>query len=219
MEAKIDLARAQSRHPQLVQDVLSTLSERMKKAKLAPPNAADLEWSYQWAVGFGNGGDTFDNCFVALQGALDRRSAAAALCCAPQQPTPRGILPSEIMDLYAKLNEKTEEATTDYVEAFSYTDMRGAQKRGLAVAGYSDRKGNMFLLSKTVGDRTKSPPSLSHVQGNQLIWNGLLRQAAEGRLWQTKEGDTFTYRNKKLTRLTSQEIQNLVAGKAFSFTM
>lgn len=219
MEISVELNKISSPFDEKIEEIVQDLNRKLKKSKLPSVKAKDLSWSYVWAVGFGGGGQNIDNCYVSLSGRLGRRQSLAGFFTPGQQgkPTPRHLLPPEILHAYrprAKVDH-----TYKHVSVFETT---GAKKTvHYATGGYTNGK-DIIILNVSEGadihDDGHAFETLLKISGKTALWSGALVRTAQNRYENTAPGDTFVYRNKKLRRLTEDEIKKATQNKSFSLS-
>jgi hypothetical protein len=216
MQALVDLNKITSPFDELIEQIVTDLNRKLTKAKQPTITAQDLAWSYVWAVGIGRGGHALDNCFVALSGKFGRRESSARLFTPGQEgtPTPRHLLPPEV--LHAHRPRPKVDPDYPHVSVFETT---GAKKTiHYATGGYTNGK-DIIILNVSEGadidDDGCAFETLLKISDDTATWSGALVRTAQKRYEATAEGETFIYRNKKLRRLTHDEIKTATQGKSF----
>ena len=216
MKADIDYARASARHPDKISIICDTINSKLEKAGLATVEPQDVIWSYHWAQQLGIGGDPLDNCFVSLEGRVGRRANMQSLT-DKGGATPRNRLPAEIMEAYRR-GPDVDAKTYPHVAHFTVENHKGDIQTCLATSGYRSKSG-VYVSQVTEGDETdrdgKAFEILFKIEGNVAKWSGSLHHTAQDRFEKTKPGHSFAYRSSKITRLTDDEIRNLVEGEHF----
>ena len=215
MEVTIDLARAQKRHPHLVQAIHLTLNARLKRAKKPAAVLEEVEWGYSWAKAIGNKGGTLNNLHVALSGKLGRRTAFEPLGALDlRHATPRDLLPPEVMDIYTAKKPQITEDGVAHIAAFDYIDPRGRSRRALVLGAYRKKSDVIMALTVTVGDEIGASGHhiLLRIDGDHLIWSGMMHHKAQERFEACAEGETFRYRQQPFQCLSKSEIQAVISG-------
>jgi len=213
MKTDIDHARAAERHCDLVASIVADMNRKLAKAKQPPIEAADLVFSYQWAVSLGQGA-RLDSCHVSLMGALGRKASFVALTGDRRTPVPRADLPPEIVALHAP-RPPIDTATYPHVAAFTLLTAKGPV-RALATSGYRSGRGTFIHhvpLDAATDAEGRVFEILLEIDGCRAIWSGGLVRAARSRFDATAEGDIFRYRNAPLTRMQAAEIASLIEGR------
>ena len=216
MRTVIDYERARDRHPELAARALEELSEKSERNNRGPLNLNEVVWSYYWAVGIKGPNltdDTLDRCFVTLCAKAPMLSTSFPLSDKDGKPTPRDLLPIEVIETHERLERVATEEGTPHITSFDTIDA-GKNTKALVIAGARDNKGLDVLFAKIVGKPEMSLPQIYESKdGGGLNFKGYPRKTFRERLMDAEEGDQFSYMNKRYTRLTEEEICDLVLGE------
>lgn len=238
MYVVIDHARAQARHPEAVSALLADMGRKLKRAKVPFPDESAFEWRYSWAVriashsladilGLSDGSaeagahsdDPLDNCLPSLELVLGKRSSIHSFFTPGKaaKPMPRAELPPEIVASYAP-KAGVDPATYPHIATFEiHNPYKAGKDIQLATSGYRSKSGT-FIHHVSPGDDLKDGQAfeiLYKIDGDLAVWSGSLVEIAKERFDATPEGGVFRYRNTPLTKLTTQEVRDLVEGKCF----
>jgi len=215
MRALIDYKRARVRHPELAAKALEELTRKSERLSRGPLILNDVVWAYDWAVGFKGpnlSGDTLDRCFVTLGAKATRLSVSSPIGEGDGKPTPRDLLPIEVVETLLRLERVATEKDTPHITSFDTIDA-GKNTKALVTAGARDNKGLDVVFVKIAGRPELSLPQIYESKdGGGLNFKGYPVKTFRERLLETGEGASFSYMRKQYTRLTESEIYDLVHG-------
>lgn len=215
MRTVIDYERARRRHPELAAKALDELDLKSKRNNRGPLKLDEVVWTYDWAVavkGSNLSGDTLDRCFVTLGAKAPKLSVSFRLGEDNGKPTPKELLPVEVVSTHERLERAATEQDTPHITSFETIDA-GKNAKALVIAGARDSKGLNVLFATIVGKPEMSLPQIYESKdGGGLNFKGYPRKTFRERLLETAEGASFSYMKKQYTRLSENEICDLVHG-------
>lgn len=217
MQTSISYETAIERHPDLVDIIVDDINRKAAKAKRPVVDAAQMEWSYTWAVRIGSG-EMLDNIFLSLAGNMNASRSTTHVKADHSTPMQRSLLPPEVA-AYHTPPTPIDPATIAHVATFDLKDLNGKSHLCLATGGY--RKDGKIIIryldttSAVHQSATEPFQLLAQIEGSNAIWAGSLHRTAKDRYDNTPPGSVFRYRNKPLTRLTDQEVIDAVGNKIF----
>ena len=212
-----------SLNPQ-IQTIVDNTNKKLKKDKKPSIQANDLTWAYEWASLLnGKQNNPLNTLFLSLSGTLGQRQTSAPF---PQtnspnnQPTPKKLIPKEIIDFY----KPKPTVTINYphcAKFFLYNPNTKQTQTVLATGGYTKQSKN-YIHFVTINEEIineKAFEIILYIHENTAQWYGSLVPKAKSRYEKTPEGQSFSYRNAKFQRMTTQNVKELVENKTFTLTL
>ncbi|MCE6959293.1 hypothetical protein LAZ40_09530 [Cereibacter sphaeroides] len=192
--------------PDAVRLALADLNRKLRRRGEPAVAAVDCDWSYSWCIGFGfepePGRSNIGANLVASYGRLSGRSRLSE----PGKTLRLDRIPPEIDA--ARNPPRVTPENTAHIAAVPMMPNPAGEVRTLLVTGGYRKDGEFLLIGAVTGDPVGPPAShFVHVltpHGARFV-GGLVATARE-RYDATPEGGTFTWRNKRLRRLTREAI-------------
>ncbi|SMO93881.1 hypothetical protein [Paracoccus laeviglucosivorans] len=206
MKAVTSLDRVYQFAPDRADQALADLNRRLERRGRTAISPQEGTWFYDYSIGIGGDCAENGNIWAALAVEADGLTGYAPLSDL-RQPLPPDRIPPEIRS--ARVPPVVARETTDHIAAVPYRQLDGNIATLLVHAGYSFKK-TRYVLGFVEGEpKPETAVTIYRKASGAVIYAGRMQGEGQKRFTATPEGGTFTYQNKRMTRMTAAEIAGM----------